>query len=241
MTHNQLSEKAAEIATNRPRFWELALFAQVITDEIERQQGLASTLPLSTMAGEDSVIFQIDTRASLNEFVALVQSKLTELADLINQFSELLDANQNAFGLSGQSGDPEKIAQLGIQVGNLYATALVFENVVRVHHFDCSHYQPECLRANLNAVFTKVRGNLIAETSAVIQFYEGYGPEILRRIQDAVSDAQPDESLHVDLSMKFAFTFSDTINAADAFASIANEISIEADRICSDSPDKIIK
>ncbi len=140
----------------------------------------------------------------MNDYVAWLNSKLIDLTDLINPFNKLLD-NQDAFGSPGQSGNPEKIARIGIRVGELYANAIAFVSVVSAHHCDCSQYYPECLRDDLNAIFVKARDYLIVEGSAVVRFYEGYGPEVLRRIQDATSRAQPGETLKLDLSMNYEF------------------------------------
>lgn len=233
MPHNRLSEKATKIVINRQQGWEYALLAQVVTDEIENQKVLAPTLLSTIMTESTPIIFKIDTGVSLGNFCAWMEAKINELDDLGRHFPNLLAAdNQDAFGLPGQPGNPEKIVQLGIRVGELYSDVLVFENVIRMHSCDTSEFlnedYPE-FKSKLRDIFDDFPGIVTEPLTKLVQFYEQWGPEILRRIHDAVSRVQPGEPLYLDLNFELSLNFNST-NVLERAILLLKEIDIETER-----------
>lgn len=203
MNSFDISDKASEISTTRPRAWEYSLLAQVMCDEIDRHREKFQKITLNNTEPPQS--FFIDSSDSLNIYIKWLQSKLSELEGLAIRFSTLITDNDvAAFGPPGQAGNSELIIQVARQAGNLYASAIDFLSEVRSHRWEFSQaVLSKMFEESCTGIFIKLRDNLISEGISVIRFYERFGPEVLRRIQQSIDKALPGESLDLDLFMTF--------------------------------------
>ena len=82
----ELSTKALQLATERPRLWENRLFAQVIIDEVERVKNIFR----QGHRAQGAIVDKIVTFSSLQEWMG----KISEQCQIIlNQLTALVNSN----------------------------------------------------------------------------------------------------------------------------------------------------
>lgn len=234
-----MSERAYEISSARRDWWEYALFAQAVCDVIDLQRASVARM----LVNENNLrsVFHLDCGADVRMFIAWINGKLQRLPESVSAFSGLLAVrNEDAFGVPGEAGDPEKITALATRVGAFYREAVTFSSEIQA--FDWVLTEPVFGSAAviLDATFRKVREDFIAAAAANIQFFEDYGPEILRRIDEAASRKLRGEPAGLDLFIKFKVKFDEDGDIARATAlidSINADLEVETLRLRRETKD----
>jgi hypothetical protein len=224
-----LSEKAADIIATRPTLWEHALLGQVICDEVARQQQHAK-LSIRSRKDYSEAAFSISSNASLSLYMECAKDNMFRLKGLITRFSDLLAAdNVAAFGPLGMPGDAKNIVQLSQHIGEYYADALAFVGDMQAHRWTFFEPFPREVSDILTPIFTGLRDNLLIEGAGIVRFYEEYGPEVLRRIREAVARSTSGKPLNVDLAMNYKIKF-EMSDEMDSSTALLNSISATATR-----------
>lgn len=209
-----LSARAYEISAERTDWWEYALFAQAVRDFIKSEP---APLWMDFNEADSGLVFKVNSVDDFQVFIGCIRGLLQRVSAPVSEFADLLAANNvDAFGLPGDSGNPEKITALAGRVGKFYnaAVRLSFE----IERIKWSLNEAVFGRAAviINSAFGKVHADLKAAAAANIQFFENYGPEILKRIDDASVRRRRGEPAALDLSVNFKIKFDEDGNLAHA-------------------------
>jgi hypothetical protein len=180
----ELSTKALQLATERPRLWENRLFAQVIIDEVERVKNIFRQGHRAQGAIADKIV----TFSSLQEWMG---KKSDEVRVILNQLAALVNSNHDdAFGLplAGVSGNVENIVEYSRKVVTFYYHAVALLQVMR--------------NTPMASQYEEIHQELYALPMCIITSIEQFGPELLRQIDDAINAPPSGKPRFVTLTLK---------------------------------------
>jgi hypothetical protein len=167
-----LGPKAFRYAIEKPVAWEYRLFAQCLIDAIDARAHLrlAHRRALNLGSGEHL--------QDIQSFAGWASNQLVELNRLTGAASGLLNDKsgmEEAFGPSGVPGNPKAIILLARMVADVYQEAIEWAQRLRRTH--C----PQQAKAAMDA--------LSAFSLDLIEKLEGFGPWILRDLEEALQTA----------------------------------------------------
>lgn len=113
-----LSGKALRIALDQPDRWEYYLFAEVLSDEIDKAADLKRQLDLGVLYGVGELV-------RVSNFADWAQIRLAELQRLNSGGATLVnEAFQRAIGAPGEPGDVEALVYVAWDLARIYREAI---------------------------------------------------------------------------------------------------------------------
>lgn len=196
----KFENKALDIATLRPKFWEYFLYSQLLNDEIEYVK--LALLDKSQVKQRLELKFKSITDSNdLRNLVEVLKSRLKTIARLSEEVRTLLPANHpDAFGPPGVPGNPAAIMIMSRKVANLYYDVglLLNEATLELELFDNFFDRNMDNSVELDRLIhiAMVKGNqfLIATANNVLIFMEGLGPYIRSRVESTISGTPSTET-----------------------------------------------
>lgn len=223
------SEKAFDIATTRPKSWELLLFAQLLDEEVIFSKNMLqhdASFKVMTIQKFSQIRTSLDLISEIDNLMVEIQ-KITDFSKISGELSSS-SKNQSAFGPEGKPGDAAGLKMLARRVGNLYYEIGTYlenkiSNTDQYNNFlnrniDLSS---EKLRLFFN-VFEKGNELCISGAKNVMSSIEKYSSFIQSRIQHSMSGSTTDNTLTINVPD--TQNFMDAVNAVNAF--LQSEISV---------------
>jgi len=183
-----LGPKALKIATEKPRGWEYLLLFQVWIDEVARR----SDAILAYRRGEYSSKTHRGpaTAVPAVRFVEWSDERMRELKELIDSATILFNAAiQEAVGKPGEPGDAGAIVGVARKFGR------VLDGMLR--------WAREARRAILAEPFEGMGSHLALFVSDVIDQFERFPADSLRKCEEALSQAATGPALPLNLILTF--------------------------------------
>ena len=217
-----ISEQAKLIVRTRPRLWEYMLLGQILCDETQKIKfSFASDLIGSEFDSRRSV-FHIDSYKAISEFTSWLSIKSKEFAELVKGFVAMLSKNEDAiFGPPGQSGDPEKIIDLGIRASEVYRNILLFSHIIQFCNRTYSCDFERDFKSDIEDVWESVRSYLFSEGEAAASFCETVGSDLLQKIADATLASVHGTPINLNLS---GYVSNGSNEAISALSALTNKI-----------------
>ena len=182
---------------SRPENWEGRLFAQILIDEVDRAQHLKVSPPL----GSRHVVV-------LRETPAWLQARMSALKTICQDLMATVNANhEDAFGPTGEDGNPLAIAAFARRLARLYRQAIEWVQSVRF-----AEVEPTCRSLAYELSF-------MANTA--LTAVEQYGPDLKRQLEAA---SQLPSGSHVRITAKLTLEAPNADRIFAAFAALESSI-----------------
>jgi hypothetical protein len=162
-----LHGKALRLVLEHPDAWEYKLFAQVLADEIETSAELRLEHRLGLVLGTADHVEKEASPAWLGARIHELEKTASALTDLLNNHLQV------ALGPPGVPGDAASITFVARKIGAIYRQSLEWSLRIR--------------RAEVHDCFRQVAKELSLFTDNMIERTEAFGPDLLRRIDEALS------------------------------------------------------
>jgi hypothetical protein len=194
---SDLTPEALALLDSRPENWEYRLFAQILIDEVGNAQRLKVSPPL----GSRHVV-------PLSETPAWLQARMSALKTICHDLMATVNANhEDAFGPTGQDGDPSAIAAFARRLARLYRQAIEWVQSVRF-----AEVEPSCRSLAYEMSFM---------ANTVLTAVEQYGPDLKRQLEAA---SQLPAGSHVRITAKLTLEAPNADRIFAAFADLESSI-----------------
>lgn len=192
-----LSTDALYLLQNSPQCWEYLLFAQVLTDEIERAKPLKSFPPTGKRAP-----------IPLEKTLPWFESRISVFMAIVNELADTMRSNHDdIFGPPGVSGNPRRITEFAGQIARLYRQLIEWVLSLRF-----AELEPMCHPVAYEMSFM---------ADKIFQELEDYGPSIKKQIELAVIAGTP-----ITINAILSPSLSNEERVAAAIASLSSNIKL---------------
>jgi hypothetical protein len=178
-----LSPAALRVALEKPTAWEHRLFGQVLCDAVAAQAE-------ARYAHKRGIVLGLGNHVAPDATVHWLESQMHDLKRIIGSIMRIVnEALPEALGPDGTPGDPGLLGMTGRALGQSYADLIAWCQRVR--------------RTVLDERFAKVAGEMSGFSSDAIEKVEAMGPELLRKIEEALAApaGDPRRSIKIELNL----------------------------------------
>ncbi len=162
-----LSQKAIQLATERPNSWKFRLFAQVIFDEVETVKRLFKKGHRVNSAPEKEV-------TTLSDISNWAREKSDEILVILNDLNSLVNSNHDdAFGIPGSPGNVNGIVEYSRKIVVFYYKALAWSQIVQ--------------NTSVAPQFKEVQKELDALPMGIAASIESFSIELLKQVNEAIN------------------------------------------------------
>lgn len=172
-----LGPNALRIALERPEAWEYRLFAQALSDAV-------ATHSEARYMQKRGLTLGFGDRVSEDEFVAWMHAQLGDLKRIVLALRDLFDTTlHEALGPPGMPGDPRLITFAARAGGQAYGDMIAWCQRMR--------------RANIDERYNPMIQAMSGFAENMMGRLEAMGPDMLHRIEDALSAPVDDPRRHL--------------------------------------------
>lgn len=115
----KLRGEALRLVVERPLAWEARLFSQVLSDELQAASNIKRDMDYGIALGEAK---RFDDVVAVSQWLSGKAAQLVSMGQAINKLFNV--AIQDAMGLPGQPGDPEKLVYAAKKLAEAYRYAI---------------------------------------------------------------------------------------------------------------------
>jgi hypothetical protein len=191
---SNLGGSAFTLAVEKPDAWEYRLFAQVVSDEVDKCQELKRRFNAKLALGQGERVSVWDIQSWSTPRIQELQRVSGALEYAINT------AFQEAVGAPGQPGDVEQIISVAMLVGEAYREALEWSFRIR--------------RAAGEEYLEKVIDAMALFPEDILEKVESLGSPFLKRIEEALAVDATDDARKIDVTVVFELSHLDEFKGA---------------------------
>ena len=192
--HSSISDRAKQIIESKPKAWEFLLLGQVVSDQMQALKSrLSEDMPDPVNASSPRP-FHIYSGRSLVNYTVWLSNKLIECVKLTSSLSSVFDPKNKAdiFGPPGQSGNPEKIVDLGARMVEAPRKLNQFAHSLRRSSRTYSSADiANLLKPDVDSVWAMALEYVDAEVESFTTYCETIGPKILQHVEAALTSTGP--------------------------------------------------
>jgi hypothetical protein len=158
-----LSGEALRIATEQPRFWQHKLFAQVVTDELDKCSTARQEHRAGTASGPREHVSEQD-------IPIWILARMNELCNRFDTYSRVMEfLATESFGASGSEQNIESMLAFARELGNVYCETIAWSQRFR--------------KTDLPAMYQPFLNEAAEYTNNHIEAIESLAPSIMRQLE----------------------------------------------------------